>query len=1409
MAEVSGARVVMNLREQGQVTLGGLLVAWLLFPLLAMGQTGFERVLVTVDDSPVAQQYFAEAIAQATSNPERSAALAEALLQEYRGRLLGVEGDSAAFKSVRSHVIDLLQGDPVLEAAWRERARVPSEVTLQEESALLTFDQWPLTEAGLEAGLRTAQLDIEHASFTHALRVLDEIDSWRQSADDTRRIASLRATAAGLAATQHSNEDRREFASLQADALATLARFDAEDAASIKAIVTGVSFDEGLQGVGSTDRSGATVEVFGEKAWARIWDDSLHDTLFRRRYFDADGTTPTSRSRAERARNAGSSLTSVPVVIGDVVLVNEGLLLHAWDRLTGRMRWARSFGRVSGLRPSGAVGDLGEITARGAAAITVVGHAFGDGRDGSGEILRFDPKTSRERWRVKPEQFLPGKALKDVFISGPPLIEGDIVAVPLRKVNSRLETIDYVAGLDLDSGATAWVQLIASSGGVRMGANRPFSRLASLDGDIMVSSAVGAVARLDSRTGNPRWLRRFSVPLRPQTRNLQPWEIGGPVVLKAGVACLSPGLDEWLLLDEETGAILKQYPIGPGTVFDDPYYLLAFGPDEEGQEQLIGVGRDIIAIDPMDGTTRLWALSTQNRALIAERPNRGDRHGVRGRVHALGDALLVPFGDAISIVGVSDGIARHVIPTTTGGNPVVAGNQFFLASDEHLHAYMPLAWAVAALRARLEGGEAQVDEALALLDLARRSGDVPLAMEATELAVASLEQGAAPDIRSEVLERLLGILDEDLLPLEEAERIHAFAERIASTPSEHVRRLLAQGDWSMRYTRPREAVESWQTLLRTPTFSSVWIVERNGIHRSAGTAAASRIETVRNADPAIAQWLESDQERLVKEALASRATAEELLEIVRAGSGSPTSYAAGVRAVEILRDEQRVLEAIGAARMIARESDLVKAKSILGLAAEVALNDKRFSLAALLRQESEGGTRDQLRERPLPRIATTGTPPDVKQFEGHLPVLRGDAVLDAWADRFLLVDDRSLICRDASDHSELWRVRVEDPKVEVLRHEPSLLLWIFPDGDDATLQSVNSKSGEVEWTIEHLNALLPTYDDSRMSVEGTRPNRTPFLPWRVEPVLTDHGIVAVRADGALALVSQSGDATVHWTATSTLNRVYGTLWDSGLVHLWGVDVQGDEPTSLATPSVVVSIDPASGREISRVEVGGGEPRWLTNLGHGQIAFATARELVVIDPLALLDGEQKRWRRDDLAARDTREGWSKGDHLIAADQMGVLVAFEETSGMLLPNAWRVGRESGGQVLPVLDVASLGDLSIVAYPDRLFAFSNDGRLVGADAIADAQRSDWKIMPARDSIVLVSRHVGSSKYLYRVHRLDPSAGLKLQGTAFDVMPPSRSYNSARLVDGWLLLGTSTQVDAISLDLGMNNVERVDGSG
>ena len=1395
----------------------GMLI--LLVGSTAQAQTGLERAVVTVDDSPVAQQFFREAMAQSVGNPDRAAGLARKLLEDYSGRLLAEDPNQPdAFLPVRTLVIDLLKSNPALLQAWLKEVSVSASEMLEVVPPQRTFDIRPMTPAGFQAGLRLAQVHAENGTFTSALQILDELDTWPGAAQHVRGVNSLRAISAGLAALEVTGVDRSELMKLENVAISRVQLEDAALADRIREMVDTLDAIEGLESIGSTSRSPARIEMFDKEDWAQIWEEELPDTLYRRRFFDSDGGQVISRSRAQRARAQASNMTSVPVMVEDVVLVNEGLLLRAWDRLTGRVKWARPFGLAPGVRPAGTVGDMGEIVARGEAAVTVVGHAYGGGRNGSGEVIRFDPDTSVERWRVRPSRLLESDDLKDAFISGPPMILGDQVIVPLRKVNSRLETVDFVAGLELDSGEARWVQPIASSGGVRMGASRPFNRLAEMDGDVVICSSVGAVARLDGATGRPRWLRRFEVPLRPQQYGALPWEIGGAAILRNGIACISPGLDEWLLLDPETGEVMSRHPIGAGTPLDQPRYLHAVQVSETGGEMLIGIGQDIVAIDPSDPTNRLWTFSEGNGELIEQRPERGDRHGIRGRVQLLQDGLAVPFGDSVALVGLQDGRIRLLLSVEGGGNPLILDDQIFLANDDRLHAYMPLGRAVEALRDRLLLEPTNLDQALALLDLARRAGNIELAMEASELAVASLDVSATSDLRGEVLDRLLLVLRDDLLPEVEAERIHVFAERIARTPEEHVKRLLAEGDWSFANEKTRDAVEAWRTILLQSEYSSVPILERGTVQLPASTAAEMRIRMVRNRDPSIAERLDRETRESVASAIERRATAEELLGIIRSGADSPALIRAGERAVEILRDEGRLLEAIGTARALYDVFEIEESRRLLNIAAEAAITDGRPALAMqLLREAGESQAAiskaglaaawPELDGSPdtLPNISTDMAPSSVDRFDGRMVSLTQESMRDAPENQILVVDNGQLKSLGGPSFTEKWSLPVEDQRVKVIRHEPFTLIWEFSEGHDPKLTAIDPTSGARLWEAHDIQELLPAAKDSVVTPEGTRPDRTPFLPWKIHPVPTDRGLALIRSNGAAAMLDTRDGNTVLWSRKGLPDRIYGTLWDGGLLHIWGVRTKGSSSIDTVIEPVLVSIDPATGSTIHEEILQGGEPQWAVAVDGGRVAIATPRNITMVAPMAPGESPRRQWRHSGPEVRDTNIGWASGGQLVAADKNGVLVALNTSDAGIATDRWKSTFETDWTPTQLVDVIDLGDAWLLQYRDRLLAFDQYGNLIGSDSISDSDRADWRVLPTRESILLLSRRMGTGKYLFRVHRLDLESGLRIQGAAFDVQPPGRSYESARVINGWLLLGSSSssstsgaQIDAIPLRSG-----------
>ncbi len=1354
-------------------------------------------IAVTVDDSPVATRSLSEAMVQAKDNPARTADLLASLLDEYGIRLVEMDRPGR-FASVRDEAIRILRSDPAVLAAWRREASADATRMLETGAPGDAFDRRPLTDAGLESGLRLAQFSIESGSPLAGLTMLDELESWPGASDARRRFLILEGL--GRVAALRNELPARDRAEMDStlqgvmDELATLDR-DAE------AMIRRIAAASGPE----VDRGAPSLESIRDADWTRIWEEPLLDTLYRRRYYDSVDGRAFSESNASRARLAGSSMTTVPVAYRDLVLVNEGFLIRGFDRYTGRLRWFRDFGVSRGMRPSGTPGDLGEIVIEGDAAFTVVGHAFGAGREGTGEILRFDPETGLERWRIQPQRLFEDGSLDGSFISGPPLAVGDVIAVPLRKSNTRLETIEYVLAVDRADGTLRWLRPIASSGGVRMGGARTFARLAAYDGDVVVSCAAGAIARLEARSGRIRWLRREEVPLRAPRIPAMPWEIAGPVVLDVGIATLDPAGQHWLLLDPETGEALVRRPVGPGTVAGAVRYLLAFQDPAGKRDLLLAIGNDIVALDPSTGEEPVWTLLRS----IVDAEDRNETAavnwsgGVRGRVAVVPGAVVVPFQDVLVSIDGRTGMMERLIRVPGGGNPLATRAGIFVAGDDRLVAYMPLAEAVATLRDRVRKFPDAIVQALALLELAGGLGDRALVLEAAEAAAGGLARVPDPMLRSELLDRLLESVESSTDP-RDGERLLELAAEVATTPEGRVRRQLALGDWMSRQGRIEDAVEAWAEILESTALATVVIEIDADVVITGGGFARSRILESQRATPSVRTLLDRRGMYLFEGKFAERGTAEDFISVVRRFPGTRGALRAGRRAIEILRDEGRTLEAVAVARIVARDLDPrdPRLKQLLSFTAAIALEGGRPSLAkaidpgspdAEVGAELVGWPAVEPRTRAPRRPVLGGSPRNLRLVPGVLVDEGPVASLESPTDAVLVVEEEGqmLVRRSADGLGVEWRLPLAGNGVEVLRYEPELLVWEGGDLRDPQLSAIDPQTGALLWSTPRASALLPAPARIAIGADGFLPDSTPFLPFEILPIPVDDGVVLARRDGSMAKIEAGDGRTVAWSREDVLDRIYDVHRAGGLLHIRGASI-GADGDSLGT---VVSIDPVDGRTVHEANVPGGEIRWLATDPLGRLAVGSTRSVTVIDPNEAILGGGDRWSRSDSRLLGSEIAWFDDGRLVVVDDRGVPVAFDVDGGRIDELRWKLPLDSdwipGGAVRAVQD----GTRRFLAFRDRLLLFDPEGGFAGVDRIADVNRMDWEVLPTRDGVRLISQRPGRGRYTFRVFELDPEAGLRISGAPFEVEPTAARYQRARAIDGWLLFSTDREINAVPL--------------
>ncbi len=1354
----------------------------------AGGQVG-DVAPVALDDSPVADRLLAEVEAQSVDNPRRAADLLSDLLDEYGDRVVATPDRPEVFQSVRAAALAVLVRDAAVRSAWLERCDAEAAALLAEAGEVETLRRRPMTEAGLEAALRLAQTCIESGSPDAGLRLLEEVEGWpgASAVESRRRQDILRAIAwiaIARAEDSDANRGRRD------DAIDRVRRV-AEEVAD--RLVTWTV--NGADGEGAVTEAGVDP---ADRAWTVLWEEPLEASLHRRRTTDM-ATGRMLHSNPEAIRRSGIYLTSVPVVVGDLVIVNEGRLLEGVDRYTGRLRWFRDFdpGRMFG--GSGRPGDLAEIAVADGDAYTILGNAFGDRRGDDRSIIRFDPTTGRERWEVRPDRIPDQPLLEDAEACGGPLLLGDLVVVPLRKVTARLETIELVIALDRADGGLRWIRSIASSGSMRSSSGRPVSRLTAIDGDVLIASAAGATARLDGRTGEVVWLRREEVPLAGLSTITEAWQIAAPVVLDAGVAVLDPSRRHWQLLDPETGALLQRHPIGAGTIGGAAAWLDVVRADTaDASDLLLLIGNDVVAIDPRFPERIVWSLQTAARdAGITVGPL--DAAGVRGRVRVDGDVVLVPTVDAVLSIDPRTGRVARLFEIDGPVNPVMASDAIHVVGVDSLATIMPVMDAVATLERRIRESPDAVPQAMGLLELAGRIGRVDMQLLAARAAVDGLAGADGDQWREEVLDLILAAVpsagDAD------GEVLLELAASAAGNVAGDVRHRLARAAWLEARGRRPQAVDVWLDIVGDADLSAVLIREGADHDVAAGTLARSRLREARRADPMLGARLDEAALVEVRSAIESRETAAVLVELARRAAGTDAAMLAASRAVEILRDEGDPMSAAGVALVVTRDFEPgdPRRDALLQTAATACADAGRPGLQGMLRAMTASV------ETPSSRPVVGGVPDHIETIRGRLAAMTPNAAKDAPTDLILLheSDTSELVARDADALSERWR-RPWAKDHLVVQWSPDLLVWEGATQRQPILSALDPDTGEIRWSTPDVTRLLPAPDRLSVNADGFLPDGAVFQPWEILSLPLDEGILLVRRDGAASLVDRVDGRTVLWSRRAIMDRVHGITTAAGLVHVHGsgVDRRGE------VVGRVLSLDPGSGRIVLDETVPSGEIRWAVPDAMGRLAVGTTSEIQVFDPIGILIGSGDRWRRRRPVSEEVRLGWVAGRDLVLVDDASSTVAWNIEDGRIVADRWSVPEdrvELLGRPLASLD---LGDRRVLHLDARVVMHDSEGGLLGVDAMGLPGRRDWRALPVDDGVLLVTRITAGipGGAVHRVQRLDTEAGLRLSGRPFEIAG-GRSYADVRAVDGWLLLSTEVETHAVPMSASPDSISDLPG--
>ena len=1384
-----------------------LLLAWK--TPLAHGQ---DQTPVAVDESPTASMLVQRILDQIDDNVGEAARGCRSLLSLLGPRLIPISDDEPdRFTTVRNRINALLVDNPLLLERFRE-VQGPAVDRLFEEGA---FEEamaigW-LTPSGMKAAMVVAQEKLEAGHLPQARRLLEELAG---HPDLEGREARFHLYMLGLVLHLQGEHARAD------EVRAELALEPASsDLVERLAFLQDSMSPFQSQGVSTMDVHRA--ESSSEEGWHRIWSGGMPSSAFSRsRGLRLESGSSNALGLIESDRVSAGSLTSIPLVLDEVIVISDGSTVRSFDRFGTDFGWSTNI--ASGPeRRSGLITDLSEVSVAGDSLYTISGLGYTTGRTSQHGVVCLDLPTGEERWRTRIDTIRadavvagdPGEAvrqeldLEGAFPYGPVILADGMAVVLARKVNSRRETIVYLIGLDAGTGSVRWVRLLASSGGVRT--QRGFARMIPHQDSVIVASPVGIMARVEASTGDPVWLRRFKVPLSTSNYGT-PWEIGQPAVVGDDLYALAPDASAVIRLDVETGELLEEWPAGRGTTWGTPRYLVGVEEDDRGGT-IYAVGEDVAAFSATSPGTPLWRMSETARDEVRSRTGFISRLGNRGRIHFTGNELLVPGVDDILVLDSEDGRVLERIDVRGPSHPVLLDSQLILGGLDQVESLMKIEPAERFLRERIKRDPDNAGRPLALLELGIQSGRTDLALEAADITMGILETDpestSGSEIRGALVDMLLRLQEQSAeLDLDVAERAVALADQVARTPRQHAQVMLATGDLLASNGALSEAVDVWSGILADPQLADTPIQRDQGMQR------ARLLVEQRLVEEEVRTLLEEEGSDAL-DALGTRETVATFERIGRLHVGTSASAEAWLRAIRAHEASGRLDDAASAALEAIRsnplepslllEAILLHERHDWSLGAE-GLLDRGLQISQL-RPEIRLAIQQALPTMQIGRVDHVRLGEDLGdalEFPGRL--VRDQSRGSIPGDALVMIRDRTLeYRRSPADIEPRWTHDLEsrDPGMISISDE-ELLLWITPTTDTPYAIAFSIEDGAEVWRTPPVSELMGPPPNNRLvqrGRQGMMPGGRIYRPQEIVPLVAGETFLMVRRSGqvvALDRGNRNDVSDVRWKVESGLERVYEAVLTDRRLILAGMarELQPENAETVLGPGLSV-IDLESGTVTGTFRgTLGGEPRWLLVDPAGRLVIGTRDG---IEAFPMKGDGAPIWTNETLLAGGTVRAIAHGNTIVAARPEGSLMGFNLRDGRVMPGAFVLSESDGEVSSGLVELRNDADGVYALMDQRLIRFSDEGDVTGMDAIdGPVAYSGWVSAAGREFVVdAIARNIRDGSYRYLIHRLDPERGFSIAAPSLDLAFSRQRLEQLKAVDGWLILGTSSSVLAIPM--------------
>ena len=1365
-----------------------------------------EQGIVVVDESPTAGLLVTQMLDQISGNPDQSARIAIEILESFGSRLVVVgDGDPDHFTTARNRVEQILLDHPGLMARFTELQESNVEGLI--ESGLLgrAVDVGWLTSNGVHASLVLAQSELEKGYVHAARKRLDRLGSNPLVTPEQEGFRQLMLGAIGaLILDQDSIESAR-----------TALSHDSSDAFKRSRLNSLVQVLEPLVPDSVDTFESGDVAPLHEEEWHEVWSYPLPRSPMSELLTDSSDSSDVRTRALENLRSNGRAMTTIPLVAGDMIFVNDGGMIQGFDRFGSGVGWTFDLGSNQ-INIGDTYVDLGEMAYSDNALVAIAGVGQNSGRTTNPEIICLDPRTGELNWtrELNSIQSLNqsgssrgGFDFSRAFPYGGLLIESGQVIFTVRKVNSRRETVLYLVSLNLEDGHVEWVRFLGSSGGLRT--NKGFSRIVSDRGSVLVSSPVGVIARVDALNGDPHWLRRFDVPISRVFVPRAPWQIDQPAILDDRIYALAPNRRQLVQMDWDNGSLEGEWSFGSGSRFGDPEYLVIDGHDPDFPV-LYAVGDDIHAMRAVSELPLLWRFSQSAYDEIASRSGGNLANGIRGRVQATSGNLVVPgYGD-VFILSSENGRVLDVVESQDASNPLLLNSQLILAGNDSVSSLMQVGQAELMLRQRIQENPEQLSRVLGLMELGIKSGQIGLAFEAARFAVDGLSKADDPEkwveLRGQLISMLLDLSEQVMsVDVDSAEDCLQIANEIAVTDIQRAQVKLALSEMCFRQERDRDGLLLVSEILSDVGLSSV-LIPRNGGKVRSSVLARMLIFGDPSAAVLWSEMAEVEFEELTGSDL------QQLRVFSRRHSGTSSASQSLIDASGLLANsgEHRLAMECLLESIRVYEPTLELLGEVVARLNALGMREVSSSLVSscLQRTDFRGLDRTDLLNE-LEGELSLAEPPMLGPSAGEALLISGSVVPGIGSGGIYVFLQESRLFRLSEPSSQVpdWELPVPGRSIDYVWSGLShgvLNLVSFEGESFFTTVSITDgqKVGESNPFVELFPAYQPDLDQRRGLIPGGGVYRPESV---VIDSINDDSMLVVRRDGDMAMysignTSPSGVPRALWRHENLIRRVYEVFQDERTIVVSGRDRFTDPAGESEDRPRVLLLDSLTGKVVADFSpLSGEDVRWVKITPTGLLLLGTRSG---IEARSLSEPSQVNWISNDRLHRGTTRDRVVvfGNHLVVVRSSSTMSAIDLSTGEISPDLFVLPVfEPGDESTTCIKVSSDLDGITVLMDNRVLRWGFDGKLVGIDAISGTPSLIGLFHSRNFDLVLeeLARSGRSSARTYWLHRLDPRAGLRITGPQLEIQTENRSTGLVEICPGWILIQNGTEVMSIPMPI------------